>query len=389
MRSLTNPSQTHSALPTRPGCRHTSQVGKPEGAPRGPGTGRGPPTAGLCGPHAATLAALPTLSISLALFSHSPTSRPPVSSSWRSSMLPWAATGSGEASSRPGMTQVLFPGPISHRTPRDLGPRATFCAHSPGLEASGVNGPRPGPGSNPWSQAAPRQSWTVPGEDRGVRTELSHRRAGWEPALPYLLQLLLHWAATPAEWHPPERVLALRPAPVAGSEAAPQSGPVAALATALEVALVAAPLAGPWAVFLPGPVDMSVSVPASAAVAAPALGAAPVPVAAPVAAPASVALPPSAPAAALSALERSVSVPASAALAAPGRPQAASVAESVAAPGPGSAEPVAGIVAALGLPVGPAAARASASASVLSSGPGAGPSPAAALGVPFLWAPLS
>lgn len=136
--SLEDHRQPHSVLPTCPGGGW-----KHERALSGAGTERGPPTTGHCGPHAATGASLPTLSISLALFSHSPTSRPLVSSPWLSSTLAWAPAGSGEASSRPGMTDMLFPGAASHLTQRDLDQRAACCAHSRGLEAAGVTFPSP------------------------------------------------------------------------------------------------------------------------------------------------------------------------------------------------------------------------------------------------------
>lgn len=106
---------------------------------RGRGVGvEGPAAAGPPGPRAAAAAHQPTPSISLALFSHSPTSRPPVNSSWLST-LTWAPPGSGEVFSGPEMID----GSISHQL-MDLGLIAPFSTHGQALEASGGDSPSPG-----------------------------------------------------------------------------------------------------------------------------------------------------------------------------------------------------------------------------------------------------
>lgn len=147
------------------GCHHISQEGKHQGIPgrRGmAGAEGGSPTTG-CTVRSSS-ASLPTPSISLALFSHSATSRPPVSSSWLSSMLTWAPLGSGGASSGPEMTGAcsISHGPSLTGALRDVGLRATFSAHGQGLEASSAHGPEP------WIQAQPSvPGWTVLGEEWG------------------------------------------------------------------------------------------------------------------------------------------------------------------------------------------------------------------------------
>lgn len=108
------------------------------------------------GPRATPAAHQPTPSISLALFSHSPTSRPPVNSSWLST-LTWAPPGSGEAFSGPEMID----GSVSH-PPMDLGLIIPFSTHGQALEASGGDSPKP------WSGP------TAPGEEPRVRARLSH-----------------------------------------------------------------------------------------------------------------------------------------------------------------------------------------------------------------------
>ena len=184
--------QTQSGLPANPGGGLLSHFtgGETPGVP-----GRGG-MAGAEGGHPTTghtvqpsSESLPTPSISLALFSHSATSRPPVSSSWLSSMLAWAPPGSGGASSGPEMTEACS---ISHSPSptgalRDVGLRATFSAHGQDLEASTAHGPEP------WIQAQP----SVPGGTQsgldsagggaGSQQSKSHHRAGWESLLTYLL----------------------------------------------------------------------------------------------------------------------------------------------------------------------------------------------------------
>lgn len=154
----------------------------------GAGAERGHPATGPCGPHAATLASLPTPSISLALFSHSPTSRPLVNSSWLSSMLTWAPAGSDEASSRPEMTDVLcFPESVSHLGPEGPRPKPPSLPTARTLRLLVWMALNSGSRPNAQPQAAPSQGWTVPGEERRVRAELSHHQASWELALTYLL----------------------------------------------------------------------------------------------------------------------------------------------------------------------------------------------------------
>lgn len=130
--SLADHRQPHSVLPTAQGecCGHMPQGGT-QGVPE-QGWGRKRPSDHWAlWPSPVTMASLPTLSISLALFSHSPTSRPLVSSSWLSSMLTWAPTGSGEASSRPGMTDVLFPRARLPPDPEGPGPKGhLLCSQS-------------------------------------------------------------------------------------------------------------------------------------------------------------------------------------------------------------------------------------------------------------------
>lgn len=128
--------QTQSGLPTNPGGGLPSHFigGETQGGPGWggmAGTEGGPPTTGRT--VWSSSASLPTPSISLALFSHSATSRPPVNSSWLSSTLTWAPTGSGGASSGPEMTDVLhFPGPISHLGPEGCRPESHFLRPQPG-----------------------------------------------------------------------------------------------------------------------------------------------------------------------------------------------------------------------------------------------------------------
>lgn len=95
-------------------------VGETQGGPEVAwGRKRSSHPAGLCGPHTATSGPLPTPGISLALFSHSPTSRPLADSFWISSMLTWVPTGSGKVFSMSEMTDVLcFPECISHPRPK-------------------------------------------------------------------------------------------------------------------------------------------------------------------------------------------------------------------------------------------------------------------------------